>query len=59
MLGQSRPREPTVAVFDDDYASLTFAFPDDLLAKAIEEQLMRLIVANARIMRNMPRPGRA
>jgi SAM-dependent methyltransferase len=45
----------TVAVFDGDYASLTFAYPDHRLAKAIEEKLMQLIVANPRVMRDMPR----
>jgi ubiquinone/menaquinone biosynthesis C-methylase UbiE len=45
----------TVAVFDGDYASLTFAFPDHVMAKTIEEKLVQLIVANPRIMRDMPR----
>jgi ubiquinone/menaquinone biosynthesis C-methylase UbiE len=45
----------TIAVFDGDYASLTFAYPDHALAKTIEEKLMQLIVANPRIMRDMPR----
>jgi ubiquinone/menaquinone biosynthesis C-methylase UbiE len=45
----------TVAVFDGDYASLTFAYPDHALAKAIEEKLLQLIVANPRVMRDMPR----
>ncbi len=45
----------TVAVFDGDYASLTFAYPDHLMAKMIEEKLIQLIVANPRIMRDMPR----
>jgi ubiquinone/menaquinone biosynthesis C-methylase UbiE len=45
----------TIAVFDGDYASLTFAYPDHLLAKTIEEALMQIIVANPRIMRDMPR----
>ena len=45
----------TVAVFDGDYASLTFAYPDHLMAKTIEEKLIQLIVANPRIMRDMPR----
>ncbi len=45
----------TVAVFDGDYASLTFAYPDHTLAKTIEEKLIELIVANPRIMRDMPR----
>jgi SAM-dependent methyltransferase len=45
----------TVAVFDGDYASLTFAYPDHALAKTIEEKLVQLIVANPRIMRDLPR----
>jgi SAM-dependent methyltransferase len=45
----------TVAVFDGDYASLTFAYPDPALAKAIEEKLIQLMVANPRIMRDLPR----
>jgi SAM-dependent methyltransferase len=45
----------TVAVFDGDYASLTFAYPDHSLATTVEENLMQLIVANPRIMRDMPR----
>jgi ubiquinone/menaquinone biosynthesis C-methylase UbiE len=45
----------TVAIFDGDYASLTFAYPDHAVAKAIEEKLIELIVANPRIMRDMPR----
>jgi ubiquinone/menaquinone biosynthesis C-methylase UbiE len=45
----------TVAVFDGDYASLTFAYPDHALAKTIEEKLIELIVANPRVMRDLPR----
>ena len=45
----------TVAVFDGDYASLTFAHPDRALAETVEEKLKQLIVANPRIMRDMPR----
>jgi ubiquinone/menaquinone biosynthesis C-methylase UbiE len=45
----------TIAVFDGDYASLTFAYPDHSLAKTVEDKLMQLIVANPRIMRDMPR----
>ena len=44
-----------VAIFDGDYASLTFAYPDHALAKTIEEKLTQLIVANPRVMRDMPR----
>jgi SAM-dependent methyltransferase len=45
----------SVAVFDGDYASLTFAYPDHVLAKTIEEKLIQLIVANPRVMRDLPR----
>jgi ubiquinone/menaquinone biosynthesis C-methylase UbiE len=45
----------TVAVFDGDYASMTFAYPDPALARTIEDKLIQLIVANPRIMRDMPR----
>jgi hypothetical protein len=49
-----RPRG-TIAVFDGDYASLTFAYPDHSLAITIEEKLRQIIVANPRVMRDMPR----
>ena len=45
----------TVAVFDGDYASLTFAYPDHALAVTIEEKLKQILVANPRVMRDMPR----
>lgn len=45
----------TVAIFDGDYASLTFAYPDHSVATAVEEKLVQLIVANPRIMRDLPR----
>jgi ubiquinone/menaquinone biosynthesis C-methylase UbiE len=45
----------TVAIFDGDYASLTFAYPDHVLARTIEEKLIQLIVANPRVMRDLPR----
>jgi ubiquinone/menaquinone biosynthesis C-methylase UbiE len=45
----------TVAVFDGDYASLTFAYPDHAVATSVEEKLVQLIVANPRIMRDLPR----
>jgi len=48
-----------VAIFDGDYASLTFAYPDHAVAKTVEEQLMRLIVANPRVMRDLPQLLRA
>jgi SAM-dependent methyltransferase len=45
----------TVVIFDGDYASLTFAYPDPTLARTIEDALIQLIVANPRIMRDTPR----
>ena len=45
----------TVAVFDGDYASLTFAYPDVAMARTVEDALIQLIVANPRIMRDLPR----
>jgi SAM-dependent methyltransferase len=48
-------RGGTVAVFDGDYASLTFGHPDPARAKLIEEELRRVMVANPRVMRDMPR----
>jgi ubiquinone/menaquinone biosynthesis C-methylase UbiE len=45
----------TVAIFDGDYASLTFAYPDHVTAKEVEDKLIQLIVANPRIMRDLPR----
>jgi ubiquinone/menaquinone biosynthesis C-methylase UbiE len=49
----------TVAVFDGDYASLTFGYPDHALAVVIEEKLRQVLVANPRVMRDMPRILRA
>lgn len=45
----------TVAIFDGDYASLTFGYPDPVLGKTIEEALLQVIVANPRVMRDLPR----
>jgi SAM-dependent methyltransferase len=44
-----------VAIFDGDYASLTFSHSDPDLAKRVEETLLELIVNNPRVMRDMPR----
>jgi ubiquinone/menaquinone biosynthesis C-methylase UbiE len=43
-----------VAIFDGDYASLTFAYPDDEFAKQFEEVFLHVIVNNPRVMRNLP-----
>lgn len=45
----------TVAVFDGDYASITFGYPDDRVESEIEAALMKALIANPRIMRDMPR----
>ena len=45
----------TVAVFDGDYASITFGYPDHAVERSIEDALMRAIIANPRVMRDMPR----
>jgi SAM-dependent methyltransferase len=45
----------TIAIFDGDYASMTFAYPDHSLAVVIEEGLKQIMVANPRVMRDMPR----
>jgi ubiquinone/menaquinone biosynthesis C-methylase UbiE len=44
-----------VGFFDGDYASLTFGHPDPLKGKALDEALIRAVVTNPRIMRQMPR----
>jgi ubiquinone/menaquinone biosynthesis C-methylase UbiE len=43
-----------LAVFDGDYASLTFSYPDDNFAEQIEAALVNLVANNPRIMRKMP-----
>jgi SAM-dependent methyltransferase len=44
----------TVAIFDGDYASLTFGYPDPAQAGAVEDELRRVLVANPRVMRDLP-----
>jgi ubiquinone/menaquinone biosynthesis C-methylase UbiE len=44
-----------IAIFDGDYASLTFAYPDPVLAKQIEESLIETFMNNPRVMRDLPR----
>lgn len=44
----------TIAIFDGDYASLTFSYPDAVLARTIEDVLLKLLIANPRVMRDMP-----
>lgn len=45
-------------VFDADFASLSFAHPDITLARAMEEALLAAMVAQPRVMRDLPRLGR-
>jgi ubiquinone/menaquinone biosynthesis C-methylase UbiE len=45
----------TIAIFDGDYASLTFAHPDAVTAVTVEEKLKQIMVANPRVMRDLPR----
>jgi ubiquinone/menaquinone biosynthesis C-methylase UbiE len=49
----------TIAVFDGDYASLTFDQPDEAKARADDAALVRAVVANPRVMGQMPRLLRA
>lgn len=44
----------TVALFDGDYASLTFAHPDAALGKAMDEALIAAVVNSPRVMRDLP-----
>lgn len=45
----------TMAVFDGDYSSLTFDQPNEAKAKADDEALVSTVVANPRLMGQMPR----
>jgi ubiquinone/menaquinone biosynthesis C-methylase UbiE len=44
-----------VAIFDGDFASLTFAHPDPAFAKAMDEALQMAVFNNPRVMRDLPR----
>ena len=44
-----------IAIFDGDYASMTFALDDPVESKRYEEALIRAIVTSPRVMRQMPR----
>ncbi|MBA2889060.1 methyltransferase domain-containing protein [Nonomuraea soli] len=48
-----------VAVFDGDYASLTFACADHTLGRAMEEALLAVVVSQPRVMRDLPELLRA
>lgn len=45
----------TVAIFDGDYATVAWGYPDPAQAKRIEDSLLKVVVANPRIMRDLPR----
>lgn len=49
----------TMAIFDGDYASLTFAYPERELAERVEAALLEVLVNNPRVMRDLPRQLRA
>src|SRR6266849_3213011 len=45
----------SVAIFDGDFASLTFAHPDLAFARAMDEALVEAVVTHPRLMRDLPR----
>ena len=45
----------SVAVFDGDYASLTFACSDAQLGEAMERAVQSIIMSSPRVMRELPR----
>ena len=45
----------TVAIFDGDYASLTFGCSDARLGQAMEPALQSMIMSSPRVMRELPR----
>jgi len=45
----------SVVIFDADFASLSFAHPDVALAEAMEKALLAAVVAQPRVMRDLPR----
>ena len=45
----------TVAIFDADYASLTFGCSDPALGQAMENALQATIMSSPRVMRELPR----
>jgi ubiquinone/menaquinone biosynthesis C-methylase UbiE len=48
-------RGGTIAIFDGDYASLTYAFPDHEFGRQMDEALAIASFNNPRIMRELPR----
>lgn len=45
----------TVVIFDGDYASLTYAFPDHVFGHKMDVALARATFNNPRVMRDLPR----
>ncbi len=43
-----------VLVFDADFSSLSFGYPDAAVAKTMEASLLETFVANTRVMRDLP-----
>ena len=44
-----------IAIFDGDYASITFALDDPVQSKKYDEALINAVVTSPRVMRQMPR----
>src|SRR3712207_1950001 len=44
-----------IAIFDGDYASMTFALDDPIQSKRYDEALINAVVTSPRVMRQMPR----
>jgi SAM-dependent methyltransferase len=45
----------TIAVFDGDYASMSFGYPDPDFARTMDEEFVTAIVNNPRVLRELPR----
>lgn len=43
-----------IAIFDGDYASITFEYPDDTFARLVESTFIKIVANNPRIMRKLP-----
>jgi ubiquinone/menaquinone biosynthesis C-methylase UbiE len=43
-----------LVIFDADFASLTFAYPDAAIERQMQDALLQTFVANTRVMRAMP-----
>jgi SAM-dependent methyltransferase len=42
-------------IFDADFASLSFGYPDPAVARSMEDAMLAALVANPRVMRDLPR----